>query len=145
MRPNHALVTRLRTGTLSTQDYYRQLLRLVYGCSFSSLLKTATCCSDLMLIHRHASAMSASTRYRVCASWRKSVLHPACRPVSRPASSWQNSAAMPDAQLGLPALGSFYFHARLFLTWKPATLPTRICSTPCVRWRSSTTDMDVAW
>src|SRR6266545_2585626 len=55
---NHTLVARLRTGTLSTQDYYRQLLRLVYRLLFLFVAE------DRDLLLRPDADPAAQKRYR---------------------------------------------------------------------------------
>ena len=144
---NHALVARLRTGTLSTQDYYRQLLRLVYRLLFLFVAE------DRDLLLRPDADAQARERYERFYSLPRLRLLAEKRVGTRHADLY-HGLRLVMAKLGsdagcpnslCPRSAAFCFHARLSLTWKPVIVPMHISSTPCALWRSSTTGTDVAW
>lgn len=110
---NASLKERLRSGDLSTRDYYRQLLRLIYRLLFLLVAE------DRRLLHvpdagdmeqrRYARFYSLS-RIRTLASRRRGGPHP---------DLWDSLVVVfkglshPDgiAELGLPGLGSFLWSA----------------------------------
>ena len=108
---NHALVTRLRTGTLSTQDYYRQLLRLVYRLLFLFVAE------DRDLLLRPDADAQARERYERFYSLSRLRLLAEKRVGTRHADLYHglrlvmaklgSDAGCPE--LALPALGSFLF------------------------------------
>ena len=108
---NHALVARLRTGTLSTQDYYRQLLRLVYRLLFLFVAE------DRDLLLRPDADAQARERYERFYSLSRLRLLAEKRVGTRHADLYHglrlvmaklgSDAGCPE--LALPALGSFLF------------------------------------
>ena len=108
---NHALVARLRTGALSTQDYYRQLLRLVYRLLFLFVAE------DRDLLLRPDADAQARERYERFYSLSRLRLLAEKRVGTRHADLYHglrlvmaklgSDAGCPE--LGLPALGSFLF------------------------------------
>ena len=109
---NSALRERLRSGNLSTLDFYRQLLRLVYRLIFCFAAE------DRGLLHDTSASQIATDRYalyystkalREVAGRRRGGSHP---------DMWHallvvfTGLAAGEAGLGLPALGSFLFSAR---------------------------------
>jgi hypothetical protein len=108
---NHALVARLRTGTLSTQDYYRQLLRLVYRLLFLFVAE------DRDLLLRPAADVQARERYERFYSLSR-LRHLAEKRVGTRHADLYHGLRLVMAKLGsdagcpelaLPALGSFLF------------------------------------
>ena len=108
---NHALIARLRTGTLSTQDYYRQLLRLVYRLLFLFVAEDCDLLlrpdADAQTRERYERFYSLS-RLRLLAEKRVGTRHAdlyhGLRLVMEKLGS---DAGCPE--LALPALGSFLF------------------------------------
>ena len=108
-RVNHELVQKLRSGDLSTQDYYRQLLRLVYRLIFLLVVEAR----DLLLLPKaKPSARNmyeqfySFTRLRDIAEKKNGSRHPDLWRTSRLVFSKLCSIdGCPE--LGLPALGSF--------------------------------------
>ncbi len=108
---NHALVVRLRTGALSTQDYYRQLLRLVYRLLFLFVAE------DRDLLLRPDADPQARERYerfyslsrlRRLAERRVGTRHADLyHGLRRVMAKLGSDAGCPE--LALPALGSFLF------------------------------------
>jgi hypothetical protein len=108
---NHALVTRLRTGALSTQDYYRQLLRLVYRLLFLFVAE------DRDLLLRPNADPQARQRYERFYSLSR-LRHLAEKRVGTRHADLYHGLRIVMAKLGsdagcpelaLPALGSFLF------------------------------------
>src|SRR2546425_2379330 len=108
---NHTLVARLRTGALSTQDYYRQLLRLVYRLLFLFVAE------DRDLLLRPEADTQARERYERFYSLSRLRLLAEKRVGTRHADLYHglrlvmaklgSDAGCPE--LALPALGSFLF------------------------------------
>src|SRR5262249_24929327 len=108
---NHALVARLRTGTLSTQDYYRQLLRLVYRLLFLFVAEDRDLLlrpdADAQVRERYERFYSLS-RLRLLAEKRVGTRHADLYHGLRLVMAKLGSdAGCPE--LALPALGSFLF------------------------------------
>ncbi|MCL6640867.1 MAG: SAM-dependent methyltransferase, partial [Candidatus Rokubacteria bacterium] len=110
---NRALRERLRTGTLSTQDYYRQVLRLVYRLLFLFVAEDR----ELLLDPKaDATAKERYTRYYSTARLRRLAerqsgtrhgdLYRGLRVVMERLGSDEGCP-----ELALPALGSFLFSA----------------------------------
>jgi hypothetical protein len=108
---NRALIERLRSGALSTQDYYRQLLRLVYRLLFLFVAE------DRDLLLRPDAETKARERYarfyslgrlRRLAERRAGTRHADLYHGLRVVMAKLGSDAG-CAELGLPALGSFLF------------------------------------
>jgi methylase of polypeptide subunit release factors len=108
---NHALRERLRAGDLSTQDYYRQLLRLVYRVIFLLVAE------DRALLHPPGTPEQARSTYaryystariRSLAERRRGTKHPdlfeGLKVVMVKLGEDEGSP-----ELGLPFLGSFLF------------------------------------
>lgn len=114
---NEHLRDRLRRGELSTQDFYRQLLRTVYRLLFLFVAE------DRKLLHpRDAAAQACDTFDRFYSTRRLRDLSERMRG-SKHADLWHALAFVfdklnrPDGcrELGLPAFGSFL--------WSPAAVP----------------------
>lgn len=110
---NTALRDKLRTGTLSTQDYYRQVLRVVYRLLFLFVAEDR----DLLLLPagddaRLAAARDLYTRYystqrlRRLAERRRSARHADLYRALRLVFAKLHSGC---PELALPALGSYLF------------------------------------
>ncbi|OPL19556.1 MAG: hypothetical protein AVO35_10360 [Candidatus Aegiribacteria sp. MLS_C] len=108
-RGNHTLTQKLRSGELNTQDYYRQLLRLVYRLLFLLVVEARD------LLHQPDSTPNARsmyekyysfTRLRDIAEKKKGSRHP---DLWRTARLVFTKLCSDDGcpELGLPALGSF--------------------------------------
>ena len=112
---NHALQEALRSGNLSTHDYYRQLLRLVYRLIFVFVVEDRDVLLPALAADASAAARAAQARYRAhyatthvreLAQRRRGGAH---------GDRWQALrlvlgklyAGCPE--LGLPALGSYLF------------------------------------
>jgi len=126
---NAALREKLRSGDLSTQDYYRQLLRLVYRLLFISVAEAR----DLLLLRVPAGIETARLRYqrfysldriRTLAEVRRGANHPdvwlQLQIVMRALSSDSGEPA-----LALPALGSFLWSAQAMPDLESALLGNR--------------------
>ncbi len=110
---NKVLRTKLQTGTLNSQDYYRQLLRLVYRLLFLFVAEDR----DLLLdpnasqtVKDYYTKYYSTTKIRKLAGRRKSSKH---------FDLWQGLCIVMHklgnggcAELALPALGSFLFSNR---------------------------------
>jgi len=106
---NTTLKQRLRDGDLDPQDYYRQLLRLVYR------LLVLFAAEDRDLLHPPATSDAAKRRYahygtrhlRDVADKVRGGPHPDRYEVFKRLTHWLGQDGAPD--LGLPALGGFLF------------------------------------
>ncbi|MEX0874892.1 MAG: N-6 DNA methylase, partial [Actinomycetota bacterium] len=106
---NGALRDRLRSGELSTQDYYRQLLRVVYRLLFLFAAEDR----NLLLTREHDADASreryvryySTTRLRSLARTRRGSTHPDLWRALRVVMDALGSEGRPE--LGLPVLGSF--------------------------------------
>ncbi|MCL4821588.1 MAG: N-6 DNA methylase [Vicinamibacteria bacterium] len=122
---NQPLLEKLRTGALDRQDYYRQLLRVVYRLIFLFVAEDR----DLLLTappgspqRRRYLAHYSVSRLRTLAERRRGTPHPdlwqALRLVFARLSSPQGCP-----ELGLPALGSFLWSDRATPDLDVAELP----------------------
>ncbi len=122
---NQPLLEKLRTGALDRQDYYRQLLRVVYRLIFLFVAEDR----DLLLTappgspqRRRYLAHYSVSRLRTLAERRRGTPHPdlwqALRLVFARLSSPQGCP-----ELGLPALGSFLWSDRATPDLDAAELP----------------------
>lgn len=122
---NQPLLEKLRTGALDRQDYYRQLLRVVYRLIFLFVAEDR----DLLLTappgspqRRRYVAHYSVSRLRTLAERRRGTPHPdlwqALRLVFARLSSPQGCP-----ELGLPALGSFLWSDRATPDLDAAELP----------------------
>lgn len=108
-RANNPLRDQLRSGNLSTQDYYRQLLRLVYRILFLMVVEARNLLHTPDASH-HAKSMYerfySLTRLRDIAEKKKGSRHPDLwRTIHLVFSKLSSVDGCPE--LGLPALGSF--------------------------------------
>lgn len=108
---NERLRERLRTGTLSTQDFYRQILRLVYRLLFlfaaedRSLLLLPTATDEAVTRYTR---FYSTARLRTLAQNRRGTRHSDLfQSVRLVMQKLGNDTGCPD--LALPALGSFLF------------------------------------
>jgi len=87
---NGRLRDRLRAGQLDAQDYYRQLLRLVYRLLFlfascsSSSPRTASCSPTRRPTRRAASGTRPTTRRPGCGGWPSGCAAPSTPTSTRP-------------------------------------------------------------
>ena len=109
---NRALVADLKSGALSTQDYYRQLLRLVYRLIFLFVAEDR----DLLLLPgtgpatvRRYERFYSTRRLRELAETRRGGPHPDLYRALRLVCEKLREGYAP---LGLPALGSYLFSDR---------------------------------
>lgn len=109
---NHQLKDDLRNGALTTQDYYRQLLRLVYRLLFLFVAEDR----DLLLlpgtppsVRQQYDAYYSVSRLRRLAETRRGGPHPDLYHTLTRLSALLRTGYEP---LGLPGLGSFLFSER---------------------------------
>lgn len=109
---NHQLKGDLKNGTLTTQDYYRQLLRLVYRLLFLFVAEDR----DLLLlpgtppsVRQQYDAYYSVSRLRRLAETRRGGPHPDLHHTLARLSILLRTGYEP---LGLPGLGSFLFSGR---------------------------------
>ncbi len=109
---NHQLKDDLRNGALTTQDYYRQLLRLVYRLLFLFVAEDR----DLLLlpgtppsVRQQYDAYYSVSRLRRLAETRRGGPHPDLYNTLARLSALLRTGYEP---LGLPGLGSFLFSER---------------------------------
>lgn len=114
---NRALVEKLEQGQLSPQDFYRQLLRLVYRLIFLCVAE------DRQLLLKPDADSETRDRYRLYYSLQRIRQLAGSRRSSSYLDLWEgllvvmNHLGQPDGcpALGLPALGSFL--------WSPEAIP----------------------
>lgn len=124
-RANGELRAALKSGTLSTGDYYRQLLRLVYRMIFLFVAEER----DLLLLPETTEAVReryrdyySIGRFRPLAAIRRGSPHPDLYRTLRHISQLLRSGYAP---LGLPALGGFLFSERATPNLDAADLANR--------------------
>lgn len=121
---NRALVEQLRTGALERQDYYRQLLRVVYRLIFLFVAEDR----DLLLVP--TAATTARERYRRYYSVSRLRDLAAARRGTPHADLWAAITVVFHAlggdggcqELGLPALGSFLWRSEAVTQLKGCSL-----------------------
>jgi hypothetical protein len=160
--PNRPLREGLRSGALDKQDYYRQVLRLVYRLLFLFVAEDRGLLLDPRSADQPHSTSEFQTerdaltprqvythfystaRLRQLAERRVGTHHTdlyhALRLVM---SSLGGERGCPE--LGLPALGGFLFSPQALPDWTAARSPTTTCSTPSARWPSWTTAKLAGW
>ncbi|HEX4680481.1 MAG TPA: N-6 DNA methylase [Gaiellaceae bacterium] len=124
---NPELKTALRHGELSTQDYYRELLRLVYRLLFLFVAE------DRGLLHHPGAPEEARTRYARWYSTRRLRDLAERRRGTKHGDLWAGIELVMHGlsdddgcrPLGLPALGSFLWSERALLHLDGAHLPNR--------------------
>lgn len=126
---NHALREKLRAGQLDAQDYYRQLLRMVYRLLFLFAAE------DRKLLHDPSAGQASRDRYarfystarlREQAERLRGTQHTDLFEMLQLVMDRLGSAkGCPE--LGLPALGGFLFGRRCP---RPGCVPTRQCGPP---------------
>ena len=124
---NHALRDSLRVGSLSTQDYYRQLLRLVYRLIFLFVAEDRELLfspdSDQLARQRYSDYYSTRRLRRLAErsrGFRHSDLYHTLRLLTEKLGSLHGCA-----ELALPALGSFLFSEISTHDLNQADLPNR--------------------
>ena len=120
----------------TAQDYYRQLLRLVYRLLFLFVAEDRELLFDPQADAAEPGALRrfySTARLRRLAERLRGTQH---ADLFRHSTwSWKNSES--DAgcpELGLPVLGSFLFSPQRSPTWTAASSPTPTCSTPSAPW-----------